>query len=178
MKRPDARGHIAGSGTSLYCGLLGAMATILLLVGCVCAQSAPAQSGDKLSETAERQIEALLARKARRTPAQRKLSSQLLDAWRTGRDQRPADTLVTVDIRADVTPTVLARIQTLGGTVLSSVAKYRAIRARLPLIALEPLAKLEAVQSIRPADEAQTHGPYPTDRFQRTDEATRYDRAQ
>ena len=163
MKRPDARGRIARDGTSLYCGLLGAMAAILLLVGSVRAQSAPAQPRDKLSETTERQIEALLARKAQRTPVQRKLSSQLLDAGRTGRDQRPADTPVTVDIRADVTPVVLAHIRALGGTVLSSVPKYRAIRARLPLAALELLATLDAVQSIRPADEAQTHGPCPTD---------------
>ena len=58
-----------------------------------------------------------------------------------------------VDIRADVTPAVLARIQSLGGTVVNSVPKYRAIRARLPLTALEPLATLEAVQFIRPADQ-------------------------
>ncbi len=118
-------------------------------------------------------IEALLETKARRTPAQRKLSSQFLEAagggqpsgggarWQIDADVRDEQIrtaeLVTVDIRADVTPTVLARIQTLGGTVLSSVAKYRAIRARLPLIALEPLAKLEAVQSIRPADQAITN---------------------
>ena len=163
MKRPDARGRLARGGTRLYCGLLWAMAAILLLVGSVRAQSVPAQSGDKLSETTERQIGALLVQKAQRTPVQQKLSSQLLDAWRTGRDQRPADTPVTVDIRADVTPMVLAHIRALGGTVLSSVPKYRAIRARLSLTALEPLATLDAVQSIRPADEAQTHGPCPTD---------------
>ena len=64
---------------------------------------------------------------------------------------------VTVDIRADVTPAVLARIRDLGGTLLNSVPKYRAIRARLPLSALEPLARLEAVQFIRPADQPITH---------------------
>ena len=65
--------------------------------------------------------------------------------------------VVTVDIRTDVTDAVLARIRALGGTVLSSVPKYRAIRARLPLSALETLATLDAVQSIRPADQAITH---------------------
>ena len=59
-----------------------------------------------------------------------------------------------VDIRADVTPAVLARIRALGGTVINSVARYRAIRARLPLEAVEKLATLDAIQSIRPADEA------------------------
>ncbi len=112
---------------------------------------------------ASQSIDALLAAKAQRTPAQRKLSSHLLDAWRAVQDQSAVDALVTVDIRADVTPAVLERIQTLGGTVLNSVPKYRAIRARLPLSALEPLATLDAVQLVRPADQAQTHGPSLTD---------------
>ena len=61
-------------------------------------------------------------------------------------------TAVTVDIRADVTDAVLERIRALGGTVVNSVPEYRAIRARLPLSALERLAELDAVQSIRPAE--------------------------
>ena len=113
---------------------------------------------------ASRQIQALLAEKAQRTPAQRKVSSQLLEAVQPSDDVTDRQTptavaegeLVTVDIRADVTPAVLARIRALGGTVVNSVPKYRAIRARLPLTALEPLATLGAVQSIRPADEART----------------------
>ena len=139
--------------------LLAAVGVLLLWVGSVCAQPAPVQPGDTPPQTTERQIEALLAEKARRTAAQRKLSSHLLDAWRTVQSQQAVDAWVTVDIRADVTPAVLERIRVLGGTVLSRVPKYRAIRARLPLSALEPLATLEAVQSIRPADQAQTRGP-------------------
>ena len=131
----------------------GGAAVMLLLVG---PPSVPAQPGGTLSATAERQIEALLVQKARRTPAQRKVSAQLLDARRTG--WSPSATLVAVDIRADVTPAVLARIRTLGGAVLSSIPQYRTIRARLPLAAIERLATLDAVQWIRPADQAQTHG--------------------
>ena len=142
------------------CWLLGA---VVLLVGSGRAQSVPAQPGDPLPRTIERQIEVLLAEKAQRTPAQRKLSSHLLDAWRAVQGQPAVDALVTVDIRADVTPAVLERIRALGGTVLSSVPQYRAIRARLPLSALEPLATLDAVQLVRPADQAQTHGPSLTD---------------
>ena len=63
---------------------------------------------------------------------------------------------VMVDIRADVTPTVLKRIRDLGGTVISSVPKYQAIRAQLPLRAVERLAALDAIRTIRPADEAVT----------------------
>ena len=106
----------------------------------------------------------ILEAKARRTPAQRKLSSQLLDAAGAAqpsdgvtRRQAPTadvtDEVVTVDIRADVTKAVLARIRALGGTVINSVPKYRAIRARLPPSGLEPLAELDAVQWIRSADE-------------------------
>ena len=156
-----------------------------------------AQRSASLSATATQQIGALLAAKAQRTAAQRKVSSQLLgEAGATqpledegpvqqpppansarevggGRKQpkapsspasqqlEPTDTvdrseLVTVDIRADVTPAVLARIRALGGTVINSVPQYRAIRAVLPLVTVESLASLEAVDSIRPADEAVT----------------------
>ena len=113
------------------------------------------------------QIEALLAEKAQWTPAQQKVSSHLLHAERIQRGEPVADGvvllqslvevepggMVTVDIRADVTPEVLARIDVLGGSLISSVPQYRAIRAQLPLAAVETLAELEAIQWIRPADE-------------------------
>ena len=116
-----------------------------------------------------------------RTPARQKLNSQLQDALRAPlqkptvagtsrlqatdpdtknkREATEADAKnerVMVDIRADVTPTVLKRIRDLGGTVISSVPKYQAIRAQLPLRAVERLAALDAIRTIRPADEAVT----------------------
>ena len=127
------------------------------------AQQASAQASGESPGTANRQIEARLAAKTQRTPAQRKVSSQLLDARRAAvaarrqaRGAAPVDEMVTVDIRADVTPAVLARIRALRGTVINSVARYRAIRARLPLAAVEKLATLDAIQSIRAADKAVT----------------------
>ena len=122
----------------------------------------------RMSTGAVRQIQAILAAKARRTSAQRKVSSQLLEAQRVASGMSPRDgaggrqalrtnTLeepVMVDIRADVTPEVLDRIRSLGGSVIDSVPRYRAVRARLPLGAMERLAELESVQSIRPADRA------------------------
>ena len=125
------------------------------------AQQASAQAGGESPGTANQQIAAQLAAKAQRTPAQRKVSSQLLDARRAADALRQAgesveDEMVMVDIRADVTPAVLARIRALGGTVINSVARYRAIRARLPLDAVEKLATLDAIQSIRTADQAVT----------------------
>ena len=145
-----------------FCWLLA----ILLLAGPVGAQQPSALVGGELPDKAVREIKAMLAAKAQRSPAQRKVSSQLLPARRAqeyGVARRQpagevaADETVMVDIRADVTPPVLARIRALGGTVINSVPKYRAIRARLPLSTVEPLATLDAVQTIRAADEAVTH---------------------
>ena len=205
MKRPRAAGIMARAGAVPFWGLLGAVLAILLLAGPAGAQQPPAR--------AVRQIEALLAEKAQRTPAQRKVSTQLLEAQRTpaqptlnsplldeqrtptqqklnsqllddrrtplhkptaagtsrlqitdpdvnnereGTDGEANDERVMVDIRADVTPAVLKRIRDLGGTVSSSVPKYEAIRALLPLRAVEMLAALDAIRTIRPADEAVT----------------------
>ena len=127
------------------------------------AQQPSAQASSESPGTTDRQIKARLAAKAQRTPAQRKVSSQLLDARRAAvaarrqaRGAAPVDEMVMVDIRADVTPAVLARIRALRGTVINSVARYRAIRARLPLEAVEKLATLDAIQSIRAADKAVT----------------------
>ena len=205
MKRPRAAGIMARAGTVPFSGLLGAVLAIPLLAGPAGAQQPPPQ--------AVRQIEALLAEKAQRTPAQRKVSSQLLEAQRTppqrtvnsqlldeqgtptqqklnsqlqdalraplqkptvagtsrlqatdpdAKNEREAteadakNERVMVDIRTDVTPTVLKRIRDLGGTVISSVPKYQAIRAQLPPRAVEMLAALDAIRTIRPADEAVT----------------------
>ena len=194
MKRPRAAGIMARAGAVPFWGLLGAVLAIPLLAGPAGAQQPPPQ--------AVRQIEALLAEKAQRTPAQRKVSSQLLEAQRTppqrtvnsqlldeqrtptqqklnsqlqdalraplqkptvagtsrlqATDPDAKNERVMVDIRTDVTPTVLKRIRDLGGTVISSVPKYQAIRAQLPLRAVERLAALDAIRTIRPADEAVT----------------------
>ena len=164
----------------------GVVLVLLLLLGLIWSV-APAFADGPPTGTADQQIKALLSAKEQRTPAQRKVSSQLLVAAEQlaeaeGSGQPPeADgseqprrsvasvrqqavgpdsvaelELVTVDIRANVTAAVLARIRALGGTVINSVPEYRAIRARLPLTAVEQLAALDAVQFIRPADEAVT----------------------
>ena len=129
------------------------------------------------SPRARGRIRDLLAAKARRTPAQRKVGSRLLElaaarALRESGESPPSDTgppaqpapeegqaedgRVLVDIRADVSPAVLARIRELGGAVVTSVPGYRAIRALLPLSSVERLAALDAVRTIRTADEAVT----------------------
>ena len=162
-KPPGEPGVRARILNGLFCRLLGAALAIALLAGAVRAQPASAPDRGRLSLKAVRQIEELLAAKAQRTPAQRKVSSQLLDAAgesigvrRQAKGAALADEPLMVDIRADVSPAVLSRIRGLGGTVINSVPKYRAIRARLPIAAVEKLAALDAVRSIRPADAAFT----------------------
>ena len=92
-------------------------------------------------------IEASLLDKDRRTAAQRKMSSELLD--RVLEDPRGE---VEVDLRADVTPELLARIGELGGQLVSAFPGYRAIRAVLPASALEELAESDDVQTLAVAE--------------------------
>jgi hypothetical protein len=113
-----------------------------------------AGQGDPIGETALRQIRALIAEKSARNDAQRRLDSQLILELHRRRGHAIARTVpglsttietdaeggTLVDITADVSGTLLARIETLGGTVLSQHPRYRAIRARLPLESLEALA--------------------------------------
>ena len=91
-------------------------------------------------------------------PGQLRRPGRVAEAIRSGdaSPAEPADDRTLVDIRADVTPQILARIRALGGTVVNSVPKYRAIRARVPARAVEFLAATPAVQTIRSADEART----------------------
>ena len=114
------------------------------------------RTGGALPARAVRQIQAILEAKQKRTPAQRKVDSQLLEEWQKAQGRPGADRMVTVDLRAEVTPEVLERIRELGGTVLNSVERYQAIRAELPLSEVEALAAHEAVRSIRTADKAVT----------------------
>ena len=119
-----------------------------------------------------RAIAALLQEKALRTPNQRKLGSRLIHADRMRRGIAIAEGItslavdldqdavgrVLVDIHADVSRTVLERIESLGGSVLSSHPRFGAIRARPPLDRLEELAADSAIRQIRPADRAYMRG--------------------
>jgi uncharacterized protein (TIGR03437 family) len=134
-------------------------------------------SGQQLTSNARRQIAALLAEKASRNPAQAKLDSHLVHAAAILRGQpvhrdfpAPPGELeavrmdgrnrVEVDIGADVTEGLLARIGELGGTVIHAFPEYRSVRARLPLLAVERLAGRSEVRQIRAADEGHSNlGP-------------------
>ncbi|MDA3896178.1 MAG: S8 family serine peptidase [Desulfobacteraceae bacterium] len=121
--------------------------------------------GTELSPALQQQIKILSQEKADRTPAQKKMDSQLIYALkikhkdpvmnslpmlRASVDIDPEGT-VLVDITATVTDDLLTQIRDIGGTVINSFVKYNAVRARLPLDAIETLADNPDIRFIRPA---------------------------
>ncbi len=142
-----------------------------LFVLLIAAATASAQTGSpQISAKALNQIDAIQREKASWTPAQRKLSSNLLIGMKQ-RLNRPMvsgvpnmrsaneiaqQDMVLVDIKADVSDALLNYIEVLGGEIINHFAQYNAIRARLPLEQMEKLAELDSVKSIRPADRAMT----------------------
>lgn len=144
-----------------FLGLLTAL-VVFVLPPESAGQGAP---GERLGEAALQQIRALIAEKASRSEAQRRLDSQLLLELRRRRGHpvaRAVPGLATaietdaeggtlVDIRADISAALVSRIEAVGGTVFGQHPRYRSIRARVPLDSLETLAAEASVQFIRPA---------------------------
>ncbi|HEX5059863.1 MAG TPA: S8 family serine peptidase [Kofleriaceae bacterium] len=140
------------------------------LIGC--GSGTPTDDDDQvqLPPSAVTQIEGLLAEKAARTPAQQKISSQLLYAARgtfanalaptkdpakqiTSLSQTDARGRVLVDIKGDVSD---GQIQALGGVLVGTSTVHHSTRAWLPLDRLEELAGNATVRAIRPALAATT----------------------
>jgi hypothetical protein len=105
-----------------------------------------------------------------RTPAQKKINSQILgEIYRargiaSAKRVPPGPTIVTlhggralVDIRADVSDVLEEIIVKAGGTIVSTSPGYRSIVAWLPLLKLEGLAQSRAVQAIEPGPAAMTN---------------------
>jgi hypothetical protein len=130
-----------------------------------------AAQAPQISESALRQIQALYADKASWSLSERKLGSKLVLEIKKRRGDAVVNALpqlrstievdrdgrTLVDIRADLSEDLLARIEQLGGEVVNSFARYRAIRARMPMDELEALASEPAVASIRPAGRMTTN---------------------
>jgi Subtilase family len=137
--------------------LLAALALLL-------AAFAP-RAAQAISPEAAAQIQALLARKASRTPVQRKIGSQLLYAARMARGQPVAPGVASlrtavqrdgagrakVDVRGAVDDALLEEVEALGGTLLDVQCARGTVRAWLPLDAIESLAGLAPVTSLQPA---------------------------
>ena len=144
-----------------------ALTGLWLLVSCLLAAGAPVTG---VSPNGLEEIRALLEEKASWTPAQSKMESQLIHAMKSSRGQsfapkaknlRPDVTLqpdrrVQVDIRATVTPRLVAQIKR-GGEVINSFPQFRAIRAVVTLEQMERLAGLPEVSFIRRAEKAHTN---------------------
>jgi hypothetical protein len=137
----------------IYCALSIAFLQAVFFMDAVSAQPAPNQEKDQ------------------RTPEQQKIDTQLLYAIYQMRGEaeakgvptepipleRDAKGRVLVDIRAPVTRKILARIEKLDGTVVSSSDKYHSIIAYLPLGKVEPLARSREVKFIAPKAQSMTN---------------------
>ncbi|GAB4197993.1 MAG: hypothetical protein Tsb002_32600 [Wenzhouxiangellaceae bacterium] len=118
-----------------------------------------------ISDTALLQINAFIEEKQRRTPAQKKLASNLLYASYRHQGLHPElllslrdsitlddDGMVLVDINARVSAELIEHIKAHGGQSVIAHRRFNAIRAALPMDALEDIASHDQIDFMRPAD--------------------------
>jgi hypothetical protein len=138
----------------------------LVVVTALCsAQVVSAQQQvSRLSANALRQIQALEAEKESRTPAQRKIDSQLIYATKMNRGLAIASGVptlevnvgaddadrVVVDISAIIDDSLLATLSGMGVETSNVFPKYHALRATVQLDQLEAIAALPQVRFIQP----------------------------
>jgi subtilase family protein/Ig-like domain-containing protein len=129
-----------------------------------------AQQSAGLSPQVVEQIDALMAEKASRTPAQLKMDSQLVYAAKTARGEQIASNMTTLrinfadvnergvvlDVRADVSDGLLDQMRALGADVLDVSAIYRNIRIRSGMGQIEAIAGLPGVTYVQPKQELVT----------------------
>jgi subtilisin family serine protease len=125
----------------------------------VCGTVAALYGQSEISPSAMQQMRDLLQEKDTRTPAQRKLSSQLIYAAKATLPAALANLDngaggVLVDLHATVSDDLLAAIGRTGGRIIYSSASRGQIRARIPLTSLEGLATRADVQRIKPGARA------------------------
>ena len=115
------------------------------------------QTPARFSDSVKRQVSALMQEKAARTPAQRKMDTQLIYGARQLRDgyiirdapqlraslKVRADKRVKVDIDAVVSDELLAAIKAVGGTILGSFPDDHSIGAVVPLDKLNRWQRVE-----------------------------------
>ena len=153
----------------LRCRTASTGVLFVLLAMVAGARTANAQSSSaSISSSARQQIEALAGEKQSRTPAQRKVDSNLLYEAKQRRGLAIAagvPTLetfipvgprgdVVVDITATVTDSLLATLARLGGSIVDVQARYHSVRAVMPLQAVEMLAEHPDVIFVQPKQEA------------------------
>jgi len=125
---------------------------------------------DKLPAMAT--VRAVIAEKQGRNFAQKKLHTDLLFAGKAARGQRIAalssvysdatdragvdsSGMVTVDVKGSISEALKGRVLALGGVVLNSHPEYGALRAQLPVAAVETLAEDSGVKQVVTAERFQ-----------------------
>ena len=130
----------------------------------------PPQQDQPMSATVRAQIQALTDEKASRTPAQRKMDSQLVYEVKSNRGEaigaglqtlvtdvpRTSDARLIVDVSANVSDALLAELRGLGAEVLSSSEAYHTARLALYPDAVEAVAALDDVRFVQPKQESFT----------------------
>jgi hypothetical protein len=131
------------------------------------------QSADQIKNVAVPEIRSIETEKASRTPAQQKVSSQLLDALKQKTEGAVAASApnlkaeklklsasgkgALVDIDANVSALLLNFIRKVGGTIVNYHEDDHAIRAFIPLEKIESVAAQPQINSIAPAAKAATN---------------------
>jgi hypothetical protein len=156
--------------------LLAAAVTAAAAGGAFNPGSAAAQdeaAGARISPEALKQIQALVLDKMSRTPAQRKIDSQLLYAAKMSRGESVAagvQTLsvavdeagagrVVVDITAKLDDAFFETLRANGGRVLVAVPGYDSVRAEIGLDRVEAVAALPQVRYVQSKQEAYATRP-------------------
>jgi hypothetical protein len=142
-------------------------------------------AADDIPPATRTQIASLLEEKAARTPAQRKVDSQLLYFAKKSRKQAITSAVpslqtdvradlaqrVLVDIKGTISPDLVDFITVSGGTVVNQFAAFGALRALLPVEALETVAARAEVRFLEPAAQATTNVGSVTSQGDRTHRA-------
>jgi hypothetical protein len=105
-----------------------------------------------------------------RTPAQRKINSQILyeiyrrrgEAEKKGVPPGPTDVRIDkkdralVDLRANVTTALEKKLRDAGSRIISTSREHRSILAWIPILKIERIAADSSVLAVEPAAEAST----------------------
>ena len=143
---------------------------LLLIVGTSPAQTPNPADTAQISESARKQISDLLAEKAARTPAQRKIGSSLiyLAQRKHGVNLTPgitalrplvperADGRVDIQIRGRITKQLITAVERSGGKIIHGHVDGPLLRALVPLDAVESLAARSDVRGIHQSFSATT----------------------
>lgn len=146
----------------------------LVALALACAATAAARGrqtrDQKIGPEGARAIGEAAREKRARTPAQRKIETQLWYALKQRRGEtrgvptEPVDIKLDaegrtlVDITARVSAGLISKLEKAGAEVISKSAKYHTVRARLALEKLEAVAEIEEVRYISPVAKPATHG--------------------